>query len=784
MPQSRSASADSGGSSAESAGKRSNSSGSVLSKVLGSFRRSSRDGDATANTKEDLDWANNYKITHRPDRPRQDRREGLRHRNSMYVLDQLRRIWKYNGKTTEMRRREKAAGEMGCSGSQNHRSRDDEPRHNEGGGGECGASPGNLQADQVPNFSRKPSSPVFVENRWQVGSEEQRHQYGSHDTPVKKADRREEHRSRPASSPVSISASSDKMTIRVGLELDSLSPYGEEGSGGFKARPGRAETGGHSHAHNEISGLSSAPPPAPKFLTPLPVISQSASASPFLSSEQREAARKRQRRTIPYSLQQPFQAEPMTAYRAPPEQPVLIDNRQVSSVREKALRKMMTPLRIDTDQDKTPSLVVISSPASEQASPVTPTDDASNNGYMDRGLLSTELRTSKTCPMPLCENPLLTAADQKQNLCAECRSDLQPRQSIFRTDVPNSVVPAYTSMKGQAKPHTSLVSHVSYDSTAEVGQARAEKLPPTERHISDESKARTVNRGSGDEFANKVHVTEILTSSPKKNRSGGRLLSSRFNKDKGEFRLQPVPLSRKHTRRGLGSRLGNAPTGHQTTGQKPATPLRGGRNNVDGRSHISFQLAGWGTVTPSSTHDALQRKASGPLLEPKTFRPATSLKRKNKDGSAIGRRPSESRRRAKRNNGGRVLSSQQAHVEKRGSYRATEPTPNVLPPESPEHTRKQHYFEHQAVGQGASVPDNPTSTDSNTRGTNKMPSPKARKMALIDEDIYREIDNIIDCYLRLPDAPESENEKRKIEAIASYFAEVPLDVEMKIKGFI
>ncbi|KAJ2984990.1 hypothetical protein NUW58_g5772 [Xylaria curta] len=53
-----------------------------------------------------------------------------------------------------------------------------------------------------------------------------------------------------------------------------------------------------------------------------------------------------------------------------------------------------------------------------------------------------------------------------------------------------------------------------------------------------------------------------------------------------------------------------------------------------------------------------------------------------------------------------------------------------------------------------------------------------------EAEIYREIESIIDCYLWRPGAAKSENEKRKAETVAEYFAEVPLDVEMKIKGFI
>ncbi|KAI0457920.1 hypothetical protein F5B21DRAFT_56622 [Xylaria acuta] len=795
MPQTRSSSADSRGSAAESAGKSSNSSGSVLSRVLGSFRNSSRNGDATANSKEDPNWANNYKITHHPDRPRHDKRAGLRHRNSVYVLGQLRKIWKYNGKMTEMKRRERAAREMaftgglGRSGSQNQGNRDYERRHNERG--DNGIGPGSLQPDPVPNFSRKASSPVLAGNRWQVGSEEQCHQYSFHNTSTNEAGRKEEHRGRPVSSPSSISTASDRMTIRVGLEVQSPSPYGEEESGGLKARPGRAETGGYDHTHNDISALPSAPPSAPRFLSPSPVLSQS--ASPFLSSEQKEAARRRQRRTLPHDLQQPFQTKPMAAYQASTEQPVLVNRMQVSSAREKALRKTMTPLHINTDQDSTPGLVVISSPASEQASPATPTDDVSNGGHMGRELLSTGLQTSKTCPMPLCDNPLLTAADQKQNLCAECRSDLQPRQSIFRTDVLNPVLPTHRPAKAHAKPHTSLASHVRSDSTAEVAEVRVKKLPPTARHISGESKSRTANRGGGNRSLDKVRATEILPPSSQKKKSGAGPVSSRFNKDRSEFRLQPAPLSRKHTRRGLESQLRNSPTEHQTTRQKPAIPLRDGSNDVDGSSHIGFQLAGWDTVTPSSARHPLQRKPSGPLLEPKTFRPATPPKKQNKDSSATKHRLPESRRRARgvnaRSSGGRALSSPRTHVEKRGNHRPNEPTPNVLPPRSPGHRRnrqqpKQHHSEHRAVGRSANVSGNPTSSDSNTREINKKSNPEAREMALIDKDIYREIDNIIDCYLRVPGAPDSENEKRKAEAIASYFAEVPLDVEMKIKGFI
>jgi hypothetical protein len=52
-----------------------------------------------------------------------------------------------------------------------------------------------------------------------------------------------------------------------------------------------------------------------------------------------------------------------------------------------------------------------------------------------------------------------------------------------------------------------------------------------------------------------------------------------------------------------------------------------------------------------------------------------------------------------------------------------------------------------------------------------------------DDDIYREIESIIDCYLKLPDASESENERGKRETVASYFLKTQQDLEMELNGF-
>ncbi|KAI0437705.1 hypothetical protein F4803DRAFT_132727 [Xylaria telfairii] len=755
MPEKRSSSADSRTSAGKSSSNSnsSSSSSSVFSKVLGSFRRSSsRDGDAVANSKEeDPNWANNYKITHYPDRPPHDKRAGLKHRNSVYVLGQLRKIWKHNGKMAEVKRRERAARERAfAAGMERSGGQGDERRRNEGGDG-----PGNLRAEAVSDVSHKPSSPGFAGNKWQASNEA--HQHNFYATLANESDRKGKHQGRPASSPSSISGASDKMTIRVGLEVESANPYGgeESGGGGLKMRPGR--TGGD--ILPPPPQLLPGPPSAPRFMTPLP--GQSQSRSPFLSSEQKEAARRRYRRTtLPQSLQQ----QPI---------PAAVKTMQPwTSAREKALRESITPLQTaTTSRDRTPELVTIStpSPASSQASPVTPGDSPALG--------------PQTCPMPLCGNALRTAADREQNLCAECRSDLQPRQSIFRSD---PILPIRTSTRGHVKP---LAFHVRYNSTPEAG---VKKHPETSRHINGESRTRTGNRGVRNRSVDGGRAT-IQSSLPQKEKSGNGPVASRFNRDRSQFALQPAPTNRKYTRRGAEPQIDSPSTGHQTARRRSGSPPCDETNDVDTNSHIGFQLAGWGTQTPNSSHQPLQRKPSGPLLEPKTFRPTTPIKRKNKDGSGIERRPSGSRRRAKgvnvRSGSGRALSSARTHVEKRYNHRATEPTPNTLPPRSPGPGRnrrqlKQHYSEQPTVGRGANVPDNRTGNEPNRQGINKKANPVVRKMARIDEDIYREIDNIIDCYLRVPGAPESENERRKQEAIASYFAEVPLDVEMKIKGFI
>lgn len=116
---------------------------------------------------------------------------------------------------------------------------------------------------------------------------------------------------------------------------------------------------------------------------------------------------------------------------------------------------------------------------------------------------------------------------------------------------------------------------------------------------------------------------------------------------------------------------------------------------------------------------------------------------------------------------------------------------------SPGHRRNRHHqphahhAEHSAAEQGAGVPSSKAAAVDDAAATaaatapkiDREASPRAERSTLDHEDIYREIDNIIDSYLWRPDLSKPENEKRKAGAVASYFAEVPYDVEMRLKGF-
>ncbi|KAI0408072.1 hypothetical protein F4802DRAFT_448038 [Xylaria palmicola] len=671
MPHSHSSSTVSR-SSTESSGKSNNGNGpNVLSRVIGSLRRSPRSDDTIADGTEDADWVSTYKITHHPDRPRRDRREDLSRRNSADVLGQLLKIWKHNEQVTEAKRRERESRQRAAAGSSRSRAHDnDADRRGRGDGG-------------------PPSAPAKSE--WEADSEAYRRQHG----PDKSFAARQAQHGRSASSPSSLSVASDKMTIMVGLEVPT--PYGEEKPSGFRTitRGAGEEAGGYSNERDDAAGqqTSSSALPAPKG-----------------GAQRRHPQLKHAGPTIRKQQQQQ-------------------QEQQASRTRTHA------------NKDSTPSLTAGPSPLSlEPASPATPIVYAPDNErvvHRDPAPTTGSWRRSR-CPMPSCGKLLRTGADLKQNLCGECRSDLQPRHSIFAMDLINPFLIPYPSDE------------------APVPDRRTPEVKHTEtaRGVDDEDKAGTAGRTRGQEISSPP-------SSSKKRRGGGGGVSSPSNRDRGEFRLQPVPASRKRSGRGRGQQPGNPDAIRKALDPGPASPSRDEDDDAgDGDIHI--QLGGWALAAPSPTPQPLsQKRASGPLLEPKTYRPTTPRagQTKKKESPVAVRRPSDRRVRTRGgsplSNGGRALPSLRTRIEKPSVRRVN----------------------HQP---GTSVTGRPAVSHTDGRGSDKQ----SKQAAATHGDIYCEIDNIIDCYLGRPDAPESENEKRKAEAVASYFATVPLDVEMSIKNFI
>ncbi|KAI0801675.1 hypothetical protein GGR55DRAFT_692428 [Xylaria sp. FL0064] len=602
------------------------SGGGVLSRVLGSFRRYSQQGDAKDNNKEDTAWIDNYKITHRPDRPRRDKLEGLKSRNSADVLGQLNRIWRHNRRMLEEKKRQRAARERALAAEFARLNAQDEMDRDEERSQQRGA--------EIDNNAQLPSRSTYA--------------------------------------PSSPSTISDRMTIKVGLEVQKTEERSKPG--GFRMSLEGIRTGGQQESENDTLPLlpprsfapSTAPPPRPG-----PV-------------------RKRHTRSLS---------------RTPSQRTPLPNTMQAPSARAKALRET---LYINTDQVSTPSL---------QLSPLTPIEDVSDNQGSHRKFPSTKPRGTKTCPMPLCGRPLVTKIDRQHNLCADCRSELQPRQSIFTSDVINPFPRSYSPPYAEFSTHPPLIPDDEYDSTAESVEATSPKemLKPTR-----------VKRG-GDQLHDNARVAaKTEPPSPKV------IINNRHV-------LKNVPANQKQAHRKRELQHGGPSAERQIARQTSAR---------------HFQLAGWRTPTPT---DSRPRQGSGPLLEPKTFRPAIPPARQTKDIETAHHRTSDSRASASKGNtigSGRRLSwlldVRDGNTAVHNGY-----IPSNAPPISTRDNRSKH---HELAG--------------NETGKKR-----------VEDDIYREIDSMIDCYLRLPHTPELENKKRKEAAIASYYSGVPLDVQMKIKGF-
>ncbi|KAI0434711.1 CHAT domain-containing protein [Xylaria sp. FL1042] len=797
MPHGRSQSTASGARAGKSAvnGSRSSSSsrGGVMSRVLGSLRRYSHHGGATANNKENTAWIDNYKITHHPDRPRHDKREGLKHRNSTYVMEQLNKMWQHNKKLLEEKKRRRGARERAVAAGF--------ARSNiQGGGGrdyeryrQSDITRGNSEAsyqsrlpslhhDGMPNFSRKATLPDITQSGWQLNGRN--------------------HHGRSTHLPSSPSTVSDRMTIKVGLEMS-----GEEvvaRSAGFRMTSEGIEPGGQQkYEHTTL------PPLPPRSFRPSTVPPRPVSASIPSRAAPKGSIRKRHTRSLSRT----------------PSQLTPTNTMQASSPRAKALRDTIGSLYINTNhQDSTPSLDLNSSPISERWSPLTPIEDVNVSDVRvghRKPSSAKPPRRPRTCPMPLCGRTLVTTIDQEHNLCVECRSELQPRDSVFTTDVLNPLPRTYSPPYADVSTRKPLVLDDEYDSIAETNDATSFPVTLTStRHSNGARKSGGggggVKRGSGAgllQQGRSTRAAEEEAPSPKII-INNRHVISRFNKGRrGEFKLQAVPASRRHTHRKREQQHGHPRAERQTTRRTSARQSRDGNHDVNERNHIGFQLAGW--QTPTSSAAATPRPPSlspvgslppagsrprqqrpGPLLEPKTFSPAPRSARQtqNKDKPTAHHRrtSSDSRRHAngEESSGigsGRRLSSllgppptgKKAAIHKVHTPRSA-PLPRSTRDSSSRRRSKHRQLNPDHLKQHRI--SEPASKGINMEG-NKARSNLETEEKGVEDDIYREIDSIIDCYLKLPDTPDAVNKKRKDAAIASYYGAVPLDVEMKMKGF-
>ncbi|OTA67409.1 hypothetical protein K449DRAFT_215304 [Hypoxylon sp. EC38] len=247
--------------------------------------------------------------------------------------------------------------------------------------------------------------------------------------------------------------------------------------------------------------------------------------------------------------------------------------------------------------------------------------------------------------------------------------------------------------------------------------------------------------GTRIDVAKDVHVDEIRGRT-------ARLVSSRFTMN--GFKLQPAPPG-KNRRPALGPRQNEANRGGFARQISPSTSAYG--------NHIGFQDARW---FPS------------PQLQ-KT--PNTKPRPKAKAAEE----PS------------RELPGSQYSISSQDSNDSDSWTTDPYTTESSsDNDRALHHREPGPKNKDTGAIANIASTSRNEKQGNKgNPKPglqPARRekhhRPSRDTVLYREIEEIIDCYITADDMDAEYNERRKADAIASYYEKEPEAVEMRRKGFI
>ncbi|KAI1438776.1 hypothetical protein GGR50DRAFT_301160 [Xylaria sp. CBS 124048] len=684
------------------------SSNSVLSRVLGTFRRSTpesnhnnsknKDKHAATGRSVSADWVRSYKITHIPDEPRQGDVENLRRQSSADVLTQL----------CEM---------------QNEKMQDEVVSQ--------------LQKIHQPLPIVPPKPPSSSQNE----------------------------------------DDEDVMTIKIGMSLKK----GELRPVPITNSQARTVTG-----HVKSSSLPHIAAGSATTATTKPSVSDS--PPPFAAwekSHKRQMSAPISRSPIKRfpirSASHPAVLKKLPPPPPPPPPPPSVNTKPTPEAKSKTLRESVTSLYIDANDLMTPSTSSSSSRVSR--SPLTPITETQTN--------------PRTHICPLCRDPLLTTAERKQNLCAACCGEHQPRASVFSDPIEELCSDSSTIF------HTSDCRY----SEIEVAEARIKKLPG--------AIANTSGSSSDDDPADKIRLTEIGPSSLRraKNRHVSNFSSGKGGGSRAEFKLQAVPADRK---RGVRKTA-------QTTQPPPSTKQEqtSGSSRGSHGGQTGFQFTGVRVTSPRritrwptfrETESGSTEASEPTLLLPKAYCPPASPPKQNKRGPSTRRKSPSSSERGSGDPSGRVSSSPRA--TRIGKPRVA-PIPNSIFPRSPGHSRRPQPSKSRSGSIRPGTDGSAGLSSSSSRSAASRRSKKSSRQQAVVVDVVMEeprvdricrqtrsaIDSIIDCYHQLDKGEEDEDEdaaaepmkgsqadfdfeKPEIDYVGSFHMQTAYDIEIRSRGFI